>query len=109
MRSGLITQIPTQESGGFDTAQPITGAEAAVMVQTALDLAVTQQVLETAAPMEESDVPTWAQSSLTILQEYGVSLPAAQTLTRADTAQLLYQVSQLSQDAPGMAVIRMQQ
>lgn len=109
LRSGLITQLPSQESGSFDTTQPITGAEAAVMVQTALDLAVTQQVLETAAPMEESDVPTWAQSSLTILQEYGVSLPAAQTLTRADTAQLLYQVSQLSQDAPGMAVIRMQQ
>ena len=46
---------------------------------------------------------------MTILDAYGVSLPATETLTRAHAAQLLYQVSQLAQDAPGMAVIRMQQ
>ena len=109
LRSGLLSQLPSQESGVFDAAQPITGAEAAVMVQSALDLAVTSQVLETVSTDEETDVPAWAQASMTILEEYGIGLPAAQTLTRGDAAQLLYQVSCLSQDAPGMTVIRMQQ
>ena len=109
LRSGLMEQLPSQESGSFDAAQPITGAEAAVMVQSALDLAVTQQVLQTAATTENAEVPAWAQASMTILQEYGVVLPAAQVLTRADAAQLLYQVNHLAQDAPGMSVIRMQQ
>lgn len=112
LRSGILDQLPSDESGAFNMEEPITGAEAAVMVQNALDLSVTQQVLETqtaAYSAEESEVPAWASTALTILQENGISMEAAQCLTRGDAAQILYQTSVLSLSAPGMAVIRMQQ
>lgn len=108
-RSGLTAGWPATESGDFEADAPITGAEAAVMLQNALDLTVTQQTVETALQQEESAVPTWAESSLTVLAENGVILTAGESMTRADTAQVLYQISQLAVDAPGMAVIRMQQ
>ena len=39
-RAGLTDTIPVTESGSFDADAPITGAEAAVMLQNALDLTV---------------------------------------------------------------------
>ena len=83
-----------------------------LMVQNALDLTVDSQMLETAAETwatEEEDIPAWAKSSLTILAEHGVDLPANGELTRADAAKLLYQTNRLSATAPGMTVIRMHQ
>lgn len=110
-RSGLTAGWPERESGGFETDAPITGAEAAVMLQNALDLTVTQQTVETALRQENDEevVPTWAESSLTVLAENGVCLTAGEAMTRADAAQVLYQISLLAVEAPGMAVIRMQQ
>lgn len=112
LRAGLLDQLPADESGAFDMEQAITGAEAAVMLQNALDLSVTQQVLEAEAALcstGESDTPSWAGSCLTILRENGISMQASETLTRGDAAQVLYQTSLLALSAPGMSVIRMQQ
>ncbi len=110
-RSGLTAGWPETESGGFEADAPITGAEAAVMLQNALDLTVTQQTVETVLQQENNEeaVPTWVESSLTVLAENGVCLTAGEAMTRADAAQVLYQISQLAVEAPGMAVIRMQQ
>ena len=108
LRSGLTVGWPDNETGSFLAEQPITGAEVAVMLQNALDLAITQQVLETSA-QDGEEVPAWAAASLTVMNSNGVSLSASQTLTRGDAAQVLYQVSILSIDAPGTAVFRMQQ
>ena len=101
LRSGLTDRLPD-----FNADAPITGAEAAVMLQNALDLALTQEVLE--LEQEEEQIPAWAEMSVTVMQENGVPLSGIQTLTRADAARILYQANQLALDAPGMAVLRVQ-
>ena len=100
-RSGLMANWPTD--GALN--EPITGAEAAVILQNALDLAVTTAVLEAET---REDVPTWAAASLTVLAENGLDLDANAPMTRADVAETLYQVSLLAPEAPGMAVFRIQ-
>ena len=111
LRSGLLDRLTEQTADTYDLTQVITGAEAAVMVQNALDLSVTQQVLESDTPVfaESEEVPTWAAASVTILADNGIVLSAGTPLTRGDAAQILYKTSQLSVDAPGTAVFRMQQ
>ena len=106
MRSGLTDGLPQSETGGFDYESVLTGAETAVILQNALDLTVSQQMLE----LEQTqDAPAWAASSLTVMAENGVQLQAEQTLTRADAAKVLYQVSSLAINAPGTAVFYAQQ
>ena len=84
-----------------------TGAEAAVMLQNALNLSISQQVLETATVQNE-DVPVWAATSLTVMADHDIHLSANESLTRAQLAEVLYQASILSLNAPGTAVFRMQ-
>lgn len=114
IRSGLTADLPQAESGSFAADQAITGAEAAVMIQNALDLSISQQTLETLAmngnaKAEQGAVPTWATVSMTAMAENGVTLTADKNLTRGELAQALYRVSSLAIDAPGMTVIRKQQ
>jgi hypothetical protein len=108
MRAGLTADLPVEESGAFGADQPITGAEAAVMIQNALDLSVSQTALEAMSGMDEDAVPAWAVSSVAVMNENGVVLTADQALTRSQMARALYRVSGLFVDAPGMAVIRKQ-
>ena len=101
LRSGLLTGLP---EGSVDA--PVTGGEAAVMLQNALDLTVSTQTLE---EIRETDAePTFATASLIALREAGVELQEDAVLTRADAAKLLYQVSHLAITAPGTAVFRLQ-
>jgi len=82
------------------------------MLQNALDLTISRETLEameTATEEEVADVPVWAAVSLTAMQDNGIALAATDTVTRGEVAQVMYQVSQLALDAPGMRVIRMQQ
>ena len=113
MRAGLTAGLPETESGSFGADTPITGGEAAVMIQNALDLAISQQTLETqsleASADGEETIPAWAAVSMTAMAENGVMLNATENLTRGEAAQVLYQVPYLAVDAPGMSVIRMQQ
>ena len=102
-RAGLLANWP--EQGGYD--QPITGGEAAVMLQNALDLTVTDDALETFG--EDESVPQWAAASVTVMAQYGVQVNAQENLTRGQVAEILYEAKQLTYNAPGMAVIRMQQ
>ena len=106
IRSGLTAGLPEGEA--FEADSPITGAEAAVLLQNALDLSVSQQTLSVYTETE-TEVPAWAAGALTILAENGIFLDANAALTRADTANLLYQVSILAVNAPGTAVFKMQQ
>ena len=92
VRSGLTAGLPEQEVFGADT--PITGAEAAVMLQNALDLAVSRQE-ETASDMETT-LPVWAEASLSALSDGGLNLDGETILTRGETAQILYQAVQIS-------------
>lgn len=114
MRAGLTAGLPETESGSFEADQPISGGEAAVMLQNALDLSISQQTMQTAAEEVSSqenqeEIPVWADVSLAAMNDNGVALTAGQTLTRGQVAQVMYRVSHLALDAPGLAVIRMQQ
>lgn len=110
LRSGLTTGLPKTEAGSFASDDPITGAEAAVMLQNALDLSISQETLEA---MENEgisqEIPVWAAVSLTAMAENGVALGNTDTVTRGELAMILYQVDQLAPTAPGTAVFRMQQ
>lgn len=112
LRSGLTAGWPDSETGSFLADQPITGAEAAVMLQNAMDLSISQETLEmiqTSAEDSEDAVPAWAAISITAMSENGVEISANDAMTRADVAQVLYRVNQLALDAPGLAVFRAQQ
>ncbi len=104
-RSGLTANW--QDTGAM--SDPVTGAEAAVMLQNALDLTVSSQILESAQTDARQEVPSWAYASLTVMAENGVMLDAGKALTRADVAETLYLISKIAPEAPGMAVFRMQQ
>ena len=79
LRSGLLTTLRE------DYDAPITGAEAAAMLNAVLEL-----------PMEETD------TALTVLQQQGFDLSLESPLTRADLACILYQLS--ITDTPGKAL-----
>lgn len=98
MRSGLTAGWPDGEVFGAD--QPITEAEAAVMLQNALDLTMP------ADAQAQGDVPVWAADAIGVLGANGITLDAGETLTRARAAQVLYQTSRLADDAPGIAVLQ---
>ena len=101
LRSGLISQWPQDEEGALDTSAPVTGAEAAVMVQSALDLQLTDGALETFA---DEDAPDWAVEALAVMAEHGIAVAGSADMTRADVAKMLYQVSRLAATAPGLKV-----
>ena len=100
IRSGLTAGFPETD---YEAA--VTGAEAAVLLQNALDLAVDAQVLETVALVED---PQWSDTCLAVMAQHGLSMEAEAGLTRAQVAELLYQVNDLAADAPGMEILRMQ-
>ncbi len=105
MRSGLLTGIPEADMLRFD--EPINGAEAAVMLQNALDLSRAADA-ETVSTGEDM-VPQWAVDALQVLREHGIALDAESDLTRGAAAQVIYQVSLLAPDAPGAIALRIAQ
>jgi len=96
-RSGLMDNI---ETGAL--SEPITGAEAAVILQNALDLTAKETVAQ------DDAVPAWAADSLAVMAENGIVLNANAQMTRANAAETLYRISRIAPDAPGMLVFRMQ-
>ena len=104
MRSGLTANLPDNKSASFEADSPILEGEVAVMVQNALDLPVLVNAEE-----EDTETPVWAQTALAAMVDNGIALSALDTMTRGEAAQVLYQISKIAPEAPGMAVIRMQQ
>ncbi len=88
VRSGLTAGLPEQET--FGAQEPITWAEAAVMLQNALDLEVTGK--------EAEDVPAWAQNGMEAMAQLGAEAEAGKELTRAEAAELLYQAAKQIQE-----------
>lgn len=97
LRAGITAGWPNGEV--FGAAEAITGAEAALLLQNALDLTVTTVTEENG----ESDVPAWAVDAMAALADNGITLTTA-ALTRGEAAELLYQVSRMAEDAPGLTV-----
>ena len=104
MRSGLLTGLPDLQT--MDMEAGISGAEAAVMLQNALDLSGSADTAA-AVTTDEEMLPQWAAEAMGILENHGISLDAEKTLKRADAAEVIYQVSVLAPEAPGTIAIRM--
>ncbi len=85
LRSGLTENWPHGET--FGANEPITGAEAAVLLQNALNL-----------PRGESD------SAVTTMAQNGLPLAADQAMTRSQVAQALYRACQMAKEVPGTMV-----
>ena len=96
VRSGLTANLPDQNVFGADVV--ITGAEAAVMLQNALDLKV--EVLEPASSQEETS-PVWARAALQALSTREITLGTG-ALTRSQAADALYQTVQLKNADSGI-------
>lgn len=92
-RAGLTAGWPNGST--FGAKEPITGAEAALMIQNALDLPTSVMAQEHNA----------AQCAVAVMAENGVALTADAPLTRSDVAMALYRVSKLAATAPGMMVL----
>ena len=99
LRSGLTEQLPSAQTGVFGAWETVTGGEAAVMLQSAMDLAVSTCTMD-GAPEESQDA--WAETAIAVMAENGIALTAQESLTRGQVAKILYQVSQLAEDAPGL-------
>lgn len=102
VRSGLLANWPELETGSFDADAPITGAEVAVILQNAMDLAVAEQT----AAMDGEAVSTFTETALAAMNENGLHLEAQEVMSRGRVAEILYQVSRMAADAPGLAVFR---
>ena len=87
VRAGLTAGLPDWES--LDADRPITGAEAAVILQNALDMPGTA---ETAG----EDVPAWAAYAVSALEGSGMAVTFDAPLTREEAALLLHQASRLT-------------
>ena len=101
LRSGLTEGLPSLET--FGILDPITGAEAAVMLQNILDLADSDR--ETGEEWD-ADVPAWAVDALAVMADYGFPLSPNGLLTREQAALCLYRAHQLAPDAPGITALR---
>ncbi len=95
-RAGLTAGWPNGSNFGAD--EPVNGAEAALMIQNALDL-------PTSVMAGDENTANWA---VAVMAENGVHLDARAALTRADVAVALYRVSKLAPTAPGMQVLAKQ-
>lgn len=91
MRQGLVTGYSEKDGPVFAPEKPITTAEAASMIRQALALPVPTATVE-------SDLPVWAANALNAAQQAGIEVPEAKNLTRADAANMLYQVSRISRE-----------
>ena len=97
MRCGLTAGLPEDTFDAADAS--ISGAEAAVMIQNALDLTAS------AGAENLADVPVWAADAVAVLADNGVALEANAPLTRAAAAETLYRTSQLAGEAPGTQML----
>ena len=100
MRSGMTAGLPVDESGAFGADEAITGGEAAVMLQNAMDLAVSVSAEVTVG---KDDAQThWAAAAVSVMNSNGIDLSLTDTLTRGQVATLLYQISRMTASAPGL-------
>ena len=100
MRSGMTAGLPVNETGAFGAQEAITGGEAAVMLQNAMDLAVCVSAEITVG--KDDTQSHWAAAAVTAMSDNGIDLSLTDTLTRGEVAMLLYQISQLAPTAPGL-------
>ena len=97
MRAGLTAKVPLSETGAFGLDAPVSGAEAAVMLQNAMDLSIS-----VSANQVDKEVPDWATSAVMAMNDNGIPVDGIGELTRGEVAVILYRASRLASDAPGL-------
>ncbi len=97
LRSGMTAGLPVGETGAFGAGENVTASEAAVILQNALDLAVSVGAMDNV----DENVPDWAVASVAALLDSGIQLPQG-ALTRGEVAKILYRISKMTADAPGL-------
>ena len=100
MRAGMTAGLPASETGAFGAEEAITGGEAAVMLQNAMDLSVS--VSADVSVGKNDTEPHWAAAAVAAMSENGIDLSLTDTLTRGEMAILLYQISRMTDSAPGL-------
>ena len=100
MRSGMTAGLPTSDTGAFGADEAITGGEAAVMLQNAMDLAISVSAEVTVG--KDDTQAHWAAAAVSTMSSNGIDLSLTDTLTRGEVAMLLYQISQMTASAPGL-------
>ena len=99
MRAGLTANLPVSETGALGINDPITGSEAAVMLQNAMDLSISAS----AQPVDK-EVPDWAMAAVIAMNDNGIAINGLTELTRGEVAVILYKASQLAPNAPGLTM-----
>lgn len=89
LRSGITENWPHQET--FGACEPITGAEAALLMQNAMDLSVST----VAGKESDGELPAWAEDAITAVSENGFVLQPEMPMTRSETAKLMYRLSKM--------------
>ncbi|MBR4308048.1 MAG: S-layer homology domain-containing protein [Oscillospiraceae bacterium] len=88
MRKGIVRGEVGEPGMVFRPNDPITGREAAVMVQNVLRLPVSVSA-------EESAEPAWAATSVQALQEAGMNIGGKEAMNREQVACLLYRIGKM--------------
>ena len=99
MRAGLTAKLPVSETGAFGAEDPISGAEAAVMLQNAMDLSISANSV-----LVDKETPDWATAAVIAMNDNGIPVNGTAQLTRADVAVILYRAHCLASRAPGLAL-----
>ncbi len=100
LRSGLITGCPTPDGVEFRPDEPITAGDAREMMNSALHFSV--------PTVSDSDglAARWAEQAQAAIDGSEFPFPEAECiLTRGDTSEILYKLSQLKGNNPGISMI----
>ncbi len=97
LRSGMTAGLPVNDSGVFGAGENVTALEAAVLLQNAMDLTVSVGAMENV----DENTPEWAATAVAAMEENGIDLSSGE-LSRGRAALLLYQISKMVQEAPGL-------
>lgn len=94
LRSGMTVGVSGTTFGANET---ITEMEAAVLLQNVMDLSVSVAAMDSVG----EEIPEWAAMSVAAMNDNGIPI-GLDSLTRGEAAVLLYRISKLVEDAPGL-------
>ena len=101
-KNGMIAGVSSQNGMVFRPTAALTKAEAAVMLQNILLLPESDTASVFAVGSDAGAVPAWAAEAVNSLEAAGIRLPmetSADTISRRETAGLLFEVRALSASA----------